>query len=87
VGTALFTTGPSLGIVIGMNIDDPNHPDPSGIDDYLAFAEEAIERAERSGGAQDRLEHLGRAQAWALLAVAASIAALGTKLAARRATP
>lgn len=82
----MFTPGPSLGIVIGMNIDDPSHPDPSGVDDYLAFAEEAIERAEQSGGAQDRLEHLGRAQAWALLAVAASVTALGTKQAARRTT-
>ncbi|MGH8910408.1 MAG: hypothetical protein ACRD0K_28905 [Egibacteraceae bacterium] len=82
---ALFTAGPSLGIVIGMDIDDPSPRDSRGADDYLAFAEEAIERAEQSGAAQDRLEHLGQAQAWALLAVAASVEALGASLAARRA--
>lgn len=81
----MFTPGPSLGIVTGMDIDDPSPRSSSDTDDCFVFAEEAIERAEHSGGAQDRIEHLSRAQAWALLAVAASVEALGARLAARRA--
>jgi phytoene/squalene synthetase len=72
-------------MLLRMDIDDTSPLPPTSADDCTAYAEEAIERAEHATDAQDRLEHLSRAQAWAMLAVAASVAALGASLAARRA--
>jgi hypothetical protein len=72
-------------IVAGMDIGHTSRLSPHSAEEYTAFAVEAIERSEHADDAQDRLELVGRAQAWAMLGVGETLARIVEILAARRA--
>lgn len=77
--------GSPSAIVAGMDIHDTSRPSPHTAEDCTAFAVEAIERSEHAGEAQERVELLGRAQAWAMLGVGETLARIAEVLAARKA--